>query len=495
MAAGRARKPPLLCRGARLLTGAALQFSIYGLGYLSLATTATISSGTATCTTGVVNVLTSTAETSNRSQIYAGLQGKSFPAPAFGAQLMAVTGIACGYGNIIVGTACKFSVSQAEAQVDLLAQNPPNGLGVSVIQINLDPYYFVDNSTGSGTARGIFQSVMQYIYSNYGPGSGHSPVVHVRLEPSYSSNNLNTVCHTLVGTPNPLPAPGYLANCVTITPSSASWLQFGGTTYSVYAYLAKYYGPGGTVPVMLDFTDLHEPATTNNNPAYNANFGTTGSAANWASAYNTMATAVLGANALVNNGVAYSRYEISYATTMRATPLSPIVFVGGDEYTTGINDNPTCPSATPCGDMYNLAAILSLASGKGLRVLFTESWLPSWGPSGQVVGDTNAYEGAGNCDWQTFDLVRQTLSATTMWASANGLSEVNFFSAADAATACVYGGFNNGNDRITPPSTYLATVAGATISSTALRTKTFYWLQQLINNWAAVVASGQPLPF
>jgi hypothetical protein len=81
-----------------------------------------------------------------------------------------------------------------------------------------------------------------------------------------------------------------------------------------------------------------------------------------------------------------------------------------------------------------------------------------------------------------------------MWASANNLSEVNFFSAADSATACVYGGFNSGNDKIAPSSTYLMTVASASESSTGLRTKTFYWLQQLINNWPGVVASGQPLP-
>jgi hypothetical protein len=34
----------------------------------------------------------------------------------------------------------------------------------------------------------------------------------------------------------------------------------------------------------------------------------------------------------------------------------------------------------------------------------------------------------------------------------------------------------------------------SSISNVALRSKTFYWLQELINNWVAVVASGQPLP-
>jgi hypothetical protein len=188
---------------------------------------------------------------------------------------------------------------------------------------------------------------------------------------------------------------------------------------------------------------------------------------------------------------------------MLASPgLGHIAYVGGDEHTTGINNNPingtACSSTIVCGDMYNLAAILSLASSPpyNLRVLFTESWLPSWAPLTSAPTDGNAYEGLAKCDWQTFDLIRQTLAATTMWASANGLSEVNFFHAVDLGTVCVYTTgpvipATVGNDRFSPPSTYLTGVVR--LAPASQRSKTFYWLQQLINNWMAIVASGQAL--
>jgi hypothetical protein len=71
------------------------------------------------------------------------------------------------------------------------------------------------------------------------------------------------------------------------------------------------------------------------------------------------------------------------------------------------------------------------------RRLFAESWVPSWSQSATSPPqtDANSYEGLGNCDWQTLDFIWQTLTATTLWASANGLSEVNFFSAANTPTA------------------------------------------------------------
>ena len=445
---------------------------------------------------------TATAEASNRSQIYAALQGKAFPKPSFGAQLIALTDIACGYLQNL--GSCIFSLQQAENEVDLLAQRPPNGLGVSMIQINLDPFYFVDNSNNSPNARTLFENVMSYIYTHYGPGNTYSnPVVHVRLEPSYTSNNLNTVCHTLTGTtPNPLTSPTDLATCMTATPAiSAPWLQIGGTTYSVYQFLAKTYGPSGSVPITSDFSDIHEPTSNNANSAYSTQWNCTGSscgtAANWASAFNTMANAVNAGDGGINNGIAFDRFESAYASAMLSTPLSHIIYVGGDEYTTGINNSPTCTYPALCGDMGNLASILGLAKNTyGLRVLFTESWLPSW-TQGSVGADGSAYEGLGNCDWQTLDFNRQTLMATSLWASANGLSEVNLFSAANTSTTCVYGGLNNGNDRITSTSYMNAVAAASSLTSNSVitqKTKTFYWLQQLINNWPVFVATGEQLP-
>jgi hypothetical protein len=528
--------------------GTALDFRVatnasnsYGSGYATPPTSATLlstgSTGSASCTAGSITVTTSTAETSNRAQIYASLLGKSFPKPIFGAQLVALTDVACGGTQITASTPCIFtplgspaSPTVIEAQVDLLAQNPPNGLGVSVIQINFDPYYWIDNSTtGSQNARTLFTAVLQYIYNTYGAGSSHTPVVHVRLEPSYASGSLATICESLTGQAS-FVSPADVATCVTTVPASASWLQISSVQYSVYGYLAKYYGPnsappsscttlGSSCPVVQDFSDIHEPTTINGNYGWGPSPGTnTGTASAWQAAYNTMAGEVSTRNASVNNGIAFDRYEQPYATTMLASPgLGPVAYVGGDEYTTGINSNytvcPSSPSITLCGDMYNLAAILSLAANNyGLRVLLTESWVPSWaqpfsGTASLTATDGNAYEGLGNCDWQTLDFIRQTLSATTMWASANRLSEVNFFSAANTSTACVYTGGPNlttagtipNTDRFAPPSRYLTNViAPATVSGPgggAKKSKTFYWLQQLIDNWTTVVASGQPLPW
>jgi hypothetical protein len=384
-----------------IASGAPLTFSNFGSGYSVPATTATISNGTGgTCSgpAGAVTVTTATAEASNRAQIYAGLQGKSFPPPAFGAQLIALTDVAVGYIQIHASTGSIFNSTQAENEVDMLAQKPPNGLGVSVIQINFDPYYWIDNTGSVGCTscssafRTLFQAVMTYIYTHYGASNTfNNPVVSVRLEPSYASNNLSAVCMTLTGQTT-FAQPSDLANCVTATPAiSAPWLTFGATTYGVYEYLAKVYGPSatgaGAMPILSDFTDLHEPTTINNNS--NFNWGPTpgsgtGTPANWQGAFNTMATKVNGIDIHLNNGIAFDRYESGYASAMLSAGLTDIVYVGGDEYTTGINNSPTCPvtAAALCGDMGNIASILSLAAGSpyNLRVLFTESWLPSWGP-------------------------------------------------------------------------------------------------------------------
>ena len=452
-------------------------------------------------------------EASNRAQIYAGLQSRTFPAPAFGAQLMALNNVACGYLQISAGQPCIFLAPQAQYEVDLLAQNPPAGLGVSVIQINFDPYWLIDNSAASVSARGVFKTVMSYIYSTYGAGSSHKPIVQVRLEPAYTTGNVGPACNKLTNgvTPMVLTSPTQLATCVTTTSFNTSPGHCGGAQvcgswlitpdsvqHSVYGWIAAFYGPNtltGAVPVMTDVSDIHEPTTINGTYAWG-----TPTQAVWQGAVNTMITTTppaegtFDANSLVNNGIAFDRFELQYATGVNSMlPLNNLVYVGGDEYTTDITNN----AAGTGGGMGSLALILAAASALKYRTLFTESWLPSWSPAGGSPTDENAFEGTGNCDWQTFDLIRQTLMATSMWASANGLSEVNFFSAANTSTICVYGGIGNGNDKLVnagSASSYLPDVAAATVSSTQQRTKTFYWLQQLMNNWMAVVTSGQQLP-
>jgi hypothetical protein len=101
-------------------------------------------------------------------------------------------------------------------------------------------------------------------------------------------------------------------------------------------------GPGVWCPSCRTSRTSNGPTTNNGNPNY-AWSATTGSAAHWSVAYNVTAGAVSVANPLVNNGIAFDRFEVPYATAMLATLLSPIAFLGGDEYTTGISNNATCP--------------------------------------------------------------------------------------------------------------------------------------------------------
>jgi hypothetical protein len=233
-----------------------------------------------------------------------------------------MTDVACGYIQIVsLGGDRVFSTSEAEAQVDLLAQNPPNGLGVSVIQINFDPYYWIDQTNPhSVSALAEFQAVMRYIYNTYGQGSTHTPVVHVRLEPSYLSGTLALVCPALTGQMS-FSGPADVATCVTSVPASAPWLKIGGTQYSVYGYLAAYYGPGTlsgqcttislSCPVMQDFSDIHEPTSINNNSNYNwcvpppsTPCTGTGTAGNWQTAFTAMANVAYAQNSSVSNGIA-----------------------------------------------------------------------------------------------------------------------------------------------------------------------------------------------
>lgn len=98
-------------------------------------------------------------ESSNRALINTAIAASSFPKPAFGAQLVALTSPYCGYSQRL-GGACVFSAAQAQNQVDMLVSLiGTNG----TLAINWDPYIFLDNRTFAINARAEFDAVMLYI--------------------------------------------------------------------------------------------------------------------------------------------------------------------------------------------------------------------------------------------------------------------------------------------------------------------------------------------
>jgi translation initiation factor 6 (eIF-6) len=81
-----------------------------------------------------------------------------------------------------------------------------------------------------------------------------------------------------------------------------------------------------------------------------------------------------------------------------------------------------------------------------------------------------------------------------IYGAANGMTEIDMFSAAYAGVACVYGTPNNGNDCITCGA-YAESVATALGSSStpAQRSPLFYVLQNLLR-WFPLITPGVPLP-
>jgi hypothetical protein len=134
----------------------------------------------------------------------------------------------------------------------------------------------------------------------------------------------------------------------------------------------------------------------------------------------------------------------------------------------------------------------------GLETLWSERWIPSWSPGGDVGGTQTGYEGVGNCDWTTYGINRLSLASLSIFGAANGMTEIDMYSAAYPGVVCAYAA-----PVFPPPPTldcvtceaYAEAVAAALTGGTggaAQRSPLFYTLQNLIR-WFPVVA-GQPLP-
>jgi hypothetical protein len=133
----------------------------------------------------------------------------------------------------------------------------------------------------------------------------------------------------------------------------------------------------------------------------------------------------------------------------------------------------------------------------GLETIWSEMWIPTWNAGGTIGGTLTGWEGVGNCDWTTYGIHRLSLAPMVIYGAANGMTEIDMFSAAYAGVVCVYAApttlFPPTKDCLTCDA-YAEAVATALGSSTvaAQRTPLFYVLQSLIR-WFPMIA-GQPLP-
>ena len=127
----------------------------------------------------------------------------------------------------------------------------------------------------------------------------------------------------------------------------------------------------------------------------------------------------------------------------------------------------------------------------GLETIWGEMWVPSWSPGGMVAGGSNSYEGQGNCDWNTYGINRLSLTSMSVYASSQGMTELDMFSGAYAGVVCIYQAPNNHND-CTTCAFYELAVANA-LTNPAQRSPLFYVLQSLIR-WFPLIAPGIPLP-
>jgi hypothetical protein len=109
----------------------------------------------------------------------------------------------------------------------------------------------------------------------------------------------------------------------------------------------------------------------------------------------------------------------------------------------------------------------------GLETTWGEMWVEAWSPGGTVTGSQTTYEGGGNCDWNTYGQNRLSLTAMAIYAAANGMTEIDRFTAAYAGVVCVYNGpAQPQTDDCLTCLNYVEAVAGA-LTSPAQRTPLF----------------------
>lgn len=416
------------------------------------------------------------------AQVYGSIAGKPIGQPVFGAQLLALFEVYCGQPSATLG--CNvFNIQQAENQVDMLVS-----MGATVLEVNISPWIYADDSGPSATARAYIDAVLTYLKNTY-------PTVNLTLNPPFLAENLAQAvdnngkwsCGTMTGgtgAGNTISAPydGSANDITTCMTTGRSWLGGKG----VYAYLASKYTP-------YRFTVMHE--MTSNNVNYNWTSCVspcTGSAVRWKTFVGSMMTIVNTNSSISKLGIAMDRFESAYqATLLGATGCGgscSVQYVGQDVYTDDIWNTSNGLGAQ--------ASMISTAQSGGYETIFSEMWSTAWAPSTGISTDTSAYEGAGNCDWRLYDRDRQDVTALAIWAAANGITEVQFFSAADAATVCIYQAPGSGKDSTNSAfyASAAATASAPSINPTMTqRTPTFYFLQSLIR-WFPTFPAGVPLP-
>ena len=381
-----------------------------------------------------------------RTAISTRIGSKPTPRPLISVQYWPLTDIYCGYAQQ-ASNACKFSLSQAENALTALC---PSGLPplADIIEVNVDYWNWVANTTQAAAHRTFFDALLN-------PSTGFivtaCPSMKVVINPGFISGNLNSVCASLAGTPNPMGSPVDLNTCLTTT---ATWLTISATNYSPVGYLAKQYGSE-----LLRFSAMHEPVSANNNyTTFNASWS--GTPAQWATFIAAQSTAIHAQCVGCQVSFAVSRLEYNWFGPMIAA--AGIQAVGFDDYTSDLSNVNTGSSGGTAGGLGTLVGLAAVATTNGIPFYISEEGMDAWVPTGAFSGYNNSYQNVGNCVWMQNDYLRQnTVNKFLLW-SAQGATDISNFNELVMLTACVIAPPSNSIDNPTSgtfPTTF-ATAAG-----------------------------------
>jgi len=394
------------------------------------------------------------------------------------------------------GTAMGVSVtggSGTGAQFDINNIYLP-GLGASVININIDPWYFVDNAaTNTASMRSTFDSVMSYILTTY-------PGVQVSFNSGFTVDDLSQAsngtmygCNSGFGNTMPvaIPSPQALATCVT---APLGWLALGGMSYSAYQYIIRKYTASGSYGpnFIRRFIAMHEPLTVNNNygpPTSGTPWATVptssspGSGSDWKSAFSTMigdlnmAIAATGAATKVCLG--FSNREQAWQTYGITAP-NPPACIGYDSFSDNL--------ASTNGDLGNIKTMIGNAQSLGMETFASEIGPPAWAIPGMSTSDGNSYWGVGACNLLSVDIWRQSMIADSLFFAYVGTTEIGYFDLVSPATWCLNISPSNPNSAQTISSTYFTAVANNYAHRTPL-----FWIAYDLFGWPFGQVGGTQL--
>ena len=242
-------------------------------------------------------------------------------------------------------------------------------------------------------------------------------------------------------------------------------------------------------------TPTYFNTTTEATSTQNQNLNITGSAADWVAYNNTIAIEVNLHSPTTLLGPALSRLFADVAAhgafqaTIGSNNIACVAschpdFISYDEYTMDITntDNGLGASAANWRD----------DQSKGILTLIAETGRPGWNPGGTLQGDGGAYQGNGNCAWNTNGMSALTLTAMTLFFASEKMAAVNYMAAWTMA-GCIFAAPGAGGDH-NQDASYEAVLAAAMGDAThpSQHTPLFCTYQNLAR-WPSGFTPGQEL--